>query len=109
MAKKKRIDGVIEAVHYQPDGQVSWVRAFLRRGATFSDRTLLSRQELVNQLKVGKHFVIGTPIEFQASTFHVSSPVELISANDRELLVGQSVAGTSGPLNSDNLVGAPVL
>ena len=32
MANKK-YDGVIEAVHYAPDGQVEWVRAYLRRGA----------------------------------------------------------------------------
>ena len=43
MAKIK-YDGVITAVHFNPDKQVDWVRAFLRCGPQFSDRIMLDRQ-----------------------------------------------------------------
>ena len=52
MAKVK-YDGVIEAVHYAADGQVEWVRAYLRRGPAFSDRIMLDRQTLIEDLKAG--------------------------------------------------------
>ena len=70
MAKPK-IDGVIEAVRYKPDGQILWVRAYLRRGSTYSDRILLDRQELIELLKSGKSFVSGARVELMASTFQV--------------------------------------
>jgi len=42
MAKPK-YDTVVEAVHYQPDGQVAWVRAYQRRGPTFTDWMILKQ------------------------------------------------------------------
>lgn len=54
MAKQK-FDGVIDAVHYNPDGQVKWVRAYLRRGATFTDNLLIQRQDLVEEIRSGKN------------------------------------------------------
>ena len=49
-------DGVIEAVRYKPDGQVDWVRAYLRRGPTFSDRIMINRATLIENLKSGKRY-----------------------------------------------------
>ncbi|MDP1779148.1 MAG: hypothetical protein Q8K73_02630, partial [Anaerolineales bacterium] len=48
----KKIDGVIEAVRYK-NGQITWVRAYERRGATFSDRVLLDRKTLLQRLQKG--------------------------------------------------------
>ena len=43
---RKTIDGVIEAVRYSPDGAISVVRTYQRRGAVWSDHILLGRKEL---------------------------------------------------------------
>ena len=48
----KKFDGVIEAVRYK-NGQIEVVRAFERRGATFTDRIMLKRDEFLKRLKKG--------------------------------------------------------
>jgi hypothetical protein len=103
MAKQK-FDGLVEAVHYAPDGQVVWVRAYLRRGPTFSDWVLVERQKLVEMLKGGKKFVLGARQEHLASTFTVTGDVRLAQNNGREvILVGNP--STVG----DCLEGAPLV
>lgn len=81
----KKIDGVIEAVRYK-NGQILMVRAYERRGATFSDRVLLDRKVLLDRVKKGLQFVIGTREEFMASTFKTGRTVMLVRQDDRELL-----------------------
>jgi len=103
MAKPK-IDGVIEAVRYNPDGQVNWVRAYLRRGPTYSDRILLDRQKLIELLKSGKSIVSGVRVEQMASTFQVGKPVRLHQNNGQEVLVTGDVQS-----NQDRLEGVPIL
>jgi hypothetical protein len=103
MAKLK-FDGVVQAVHYQPDGQVGWVRAFLRRGPTFSDRILVDRQTLVAQLKAGKRYYAGQRQHQMASTFEISQPLRVIEKNGKDILI-------TGDVNSerDCLDGVPVI
>ena len=103
MAKVK-FDGVVEAVHYQPDGQVAWVRAYERRGATFSDNVLIDRQNLIQRLKRGKRFVIGRRLPNLASTFEVSAPLQVVQVDGKELL-----ATASGQGRQDSLTGVPVI
>lgn len=81
----KKIDGVIEAVRYK-NGQILMVRAYERRGATFSDRVLIDRKALFDRVKKGQQFVIGTREEFLASTFKTGKTVLLVKQDDRELL-----------------------
>jgi hypothetical protein len=103
MAKTK-FDGIVEAVHYNPDGSVKWVRAYIRRGPTFSDIVLLDRQTLAEQLKSGKRIMAGRRITLQASTFEVTKPLRLIQQDHQELLVtGDSTS------NKDCLEGVPVI
>lgn len=87
MLFEKKFDGVVEAVHYDPDGRVAWVRAYERRGPTFSDRVMLNRQELVERLRAGKHFVAGKRLEGLSSTFDVSLPLRLVEQEDGPVLV----------------------
>jgi hypothetical protein len=103
MAKPK-IDGVIEAVRYNPQGQVKWVRAYVRRGPTYSDRVLLDRQELIDLLKAGKSFVSGVRIEHLASTFELGKPVHLVQDDGQEVLVTDETRS-----NQDRLEGVPIL
>lgn len=102
MAEKK-IDGVIEAVRYTPEGKLMMARVYLRRGSIWSDRILLTREELLGEINNGKHWVIGKRILYMAGTFDMSLPVQVKGSN------GQEVIYTAQPQdNRDNLEGAPV-
>jgi len=81
----KKFDGIIEAVHYK-NGQIVTVRAYERRGAAFSDRVLINRKELLERIKVGKQFVIGTRTEFLAGTFEAGKSVRVINRDGKEFL-----------------------
>jgi len=84
---RSTFDGVIEAVRYKPDGQVDRVRAFLRRGPTFSDHIMLNRSTLIEHLKSGKRYLTGKRISLMASTFEVGKPLRLVEKDGREVLV----------------------
>lgn len=97
-----KFDGVIEAVRYTADGNIQMVRAYQRRGATFSDHILLDRQTLVQQLKKGKKFVVGRRTKLMASTFETSKNVRLRGSK------GQEVVSTSEKADRDLIEEAPV-
>lgn len=78
----KKLDGVIEAVRYTSDGKIDVVRAYERRGATYSDHVIIRRDELAARLKAGKRFAIGVRKEFFASTFEIKSDVYYDRARD---------------------------
>ncbi len=81
----KKIDGVIEAARYK-NGQILLVRAYERRGATFSDYVLMDRKTLLQRLQKGAHYVTGTRESLKASTFKIGIPVKIVKQADRELL-----------------------
>ncbi len=98
----KKFDGIIEAVHYK-NGQIMSVRAFERRGATFSDRVLIDRKELLERLKNGQKYVIGKRKEFLASTFDVQEkPVQVLNRDGKEIIA------TYPNADHDDLEQAPV-
>ncbi len=76
----------------------------MRRGAAFSDRTLISRTELLKWLKDGKKFVIGQRKEYLAGTFEIISDVRLMGTRSQEMIV----AGQSKTSDRDDLQGAPL-
>jgi len=94
-----KIDGVIEAVRYTPEGMIGVVRTYERRGVVWSDRVLLDRSELVARLTNGKHFVIGQRKAFLGSVFETGEPVHYVDEHiisggqphARDLLVGVSI------------------
>ena len=99
-----KFDGVIEAVRYAPADRVVMVRAYERRGPTFSDRVLISREELVRRLEAGKRFVAGERQPFLASTFTIASPIHLVEKD------GQKFLATAGApdVPADCLAGVPL-
>jgi hypothetical protein len=99
-----KYDGVVEAVHYGADARVEWVRAYLRRGAAWSDRVILQRDQLVREIKAGKKFMVGQRVEFMAGTFEVSSPIKLNGQEGSEVL-----SSSSQPSDGDRLEGVPIL
>lgn len=82
----KKFDGVIEAVRYDPDGQIALVRAYVLRGVTYSDRVLLDRKTLLERIKEGKKFTTGQRKEFLASSFEFGKTVKILGNNGKELL-----------------------
>ena len=95
-----QFDGVIEAVRYK-GGKIELVRAYERRGATFSDHVLLNRKTLIGRVEQGKRFVTGQRREFMASTFEVGKPVKLLGREDQQIIT------TSGQSERDELEGVP--
>jgi hypothetical protein len=103
MAQMK-FDGVIEAVRYTPAGQVAVVRVYERRGATFSDRILITRDDLIHRLETGKRYVIGQRRPLLASTFYVGSSVRLLEkVKSKYLITKEAPAG-----DKDDLAGVPL-
>ena len=100
---RQKFDGVIECVRYKPNGEVEWVRAYERRGATYSDHLLLKREALIQKLKSGKKFVAGRRTPLLASTFEVTLPVRLVKAGERDILVTGDLQS-----NQDRLEGIPI-
>jgi len=82
----KKLDGVIEAVRYNPDGQIALVRGYELRGVTYSDRILLDRSSLLERLKAGKSFSIGQRKEFWGSTFEHGKKVKVISKDGKDFI-----------------------
>ncbi len=88
----KKFDGVIEAVRYK-NGQIVIVRAFERRGSSFSDRVLLDRKEFLDRLRKGQKYVVGKRKELLASTFEVlEKPVRVVGQDGREIISTRSDA-----------------
>ena len=80
-----QFDGVIEAVRYK-GGKIDVVRAYERRGATFSDHVLLNRKKLIECIRQGRQFVTGERKEFMASTFEIGKSVNLIGGEDAQII-----------------------
>jgi hypothetical protein len=109
MAQQK-YDGVIEAVRYAPSGRIIVVRAYERRGPTFSDRVLINRDELVRRLQAGKRFFTGERQLLLASTFTLTSPVYLVEKDGQKFLAAAASAGAPevAEASADCLAGVPL-
>ncbi len=99
MPAKPKFDGVIEAAHYTPDGELQWVRTYERRGPAFGDHTILSKETLIARLQEGKRFVTGKRIHHQGTSFEVYAPVRLVKSGERIAIV----AGEGNTLNVPRL------
>lgn len=96
-----KFDGVVDSVRYK-GGQIQVVRAYERRGTTFSDHVLIPRKELIERLKKGKKFMTGRRRELLASTFDVEKPIRLVQHNGYELI------STRPEVIQDDLEGVPI-
>ena len=103
MAKAK-FDGVVEVVRYKQDGDVDWVRAYVRHGPVFSDHQILDRAALLQQLKAGKKFMSGKRIKSMGASFDVSKALRVLSGGGREVIVTDNPPGSH-----DDLVGVPII
>ena len=94
-----KFDGLIEAVRYAPDGKIEMVRAYERRGSTFSDIILIHRDDLIARLKQGQKFVTGARKEYLGSTFTSAGSVRF----------SEGVITTGSDTTHDNLEKVPVI
>jgi len=97
----EKFDAVIEAVRYKGD-KIELVRAYERRGPTFSDRVLLNRAALLARIGQGERFVTGRRKKLLASTFEVGMPVNLVGQE------GSLVLTTQTGHAQDRLDGVPI-
>ena len=81
----KKFDGVVEAVRYK-NGQIVMIRAYERRGSSFSDRVIIERKDLLERLKKGKKFITGSRREFLASTFESGKPLQVVHQDGKEFV-----------------------
>ncbi|MDH5606563.1 MAG: hypothetical protein OEY93_06715 [Anaerolineae bacterium] len=101
----QKFDGVVEAVHYTKNGKIDWVRAYERRGPTWSDHVLLDRDMLVQRIESGLRFFAGRRIQLEASEFEIGSRLELRAAPNGSLVVS---AGIKDP-KTDSLPEIPII
>jgi hypothetical protein len=99
----KKYDGVIEAARYTRNGQIDFVRAYERRGFTYSDRVLLDRKTLMERLKAKKHFITGQRKPLLGSTFDSGQDVKLVTRDGREFV------STRADATEDTLEGVPLI
>lgn len=94
-----KLDGVVEAVRYTPDGRIAAVRAYERRGAVWSDHVLLDRKTLLERLRQGRRFAVGRRKPFLGGQFEVGKPMRL--SGEWIITEGQAAA-------RDILAGVPI-
>lgn len=99
----KKHDGIVEAVHYK-SGKIAWVRAYERRGPTWSDHVLLDRQTLIERLENKKKFFIGQRIINNASEFEIGERIVLQKTDKGPVVTLKGVQ-----TNKDHLEGVPVI
>jgi len=85
--KKKKIDGVIETVHYSPDGQIAYVRAYQRRGASFSDVVLIKRDDLVRLLNSGEQYYTGERVYAMGTEFKTFERLQVVPSPDGNVIL----------------------
>jgi hypothetical protein len=98
-----KYDGIVEAVRYNADGQISIVRVYERRGPTWSDRVLLTRDALIERLKARQKYFTGTRRVSMAGTFDVAAELRLSGKPGEEIVITRT--STS---DCDRLDGVPV-
>ena len=82
-----KYDVVIEIVRYTPEGQIELARGYERRGATYSDRVLFTRDELVKRLRAGKKLAGGKRLPYLGSTCEIIAPIGLSGARGAEVII----------------------
>lgn len=101
----ERYDLILEAAHFSPNGQLEFARLYERRGPSYSDRVIFTREMLIEALKKNKKAAIGTRVKREASTFEIQSPVYLSSLSSPEVLVTTDGSSES----TDSLPGLPYI
>lgn len=87
---RQDFDGVVEAVHYKKTGRIDWVRAYERRGPTWSDHLIIDRKTLLKKLEEGKRFFSGKRIIFNASEFKLGKKLVIDDNGKGEVIITEN-------------------
>lgn len=101
MANKK-IDGIVEAIRVDADGQLVFARLYERHGVVFSDHMLVKRADLIERLKKGQNILGGNRTQYKGSEFETGKTLHLVTNQGKAVLV----LGEGQP-QQDQLSGLP--
>jgi len=101
MAKNK-FDGILEAVRLDQDDQLVLAKIYEKRGVIWSDHFLVKRDELVERLKNGQVFLVGTRQKKLGSSFDTTDTIRLSKNNGQEFIRLDQDNNAS-----DSLIGIP--
>ena len=87
---RQDFDGVVEAVHYKKTGRIDWVRAYERRGPTWSDHLIIDRKTLLKKLEEGKRFFAGKRNVFNASEFKLGKKLVIDDNGKGEVIITEN-------------------
>ena len=79
-------DGVVEAVRFGNDKNISLARVYIRHGIVFTDCKLYSRDQLIDAMQSGKKFFSGTRKHNYASSFFLNQPLSLYEQNGKPFI-----------------------
>ena len=82
-----KIDYVVEAVRFSPSGDLEKIRLYERRGASYSDLVVYTREELIRALESGKTVMAGNRKPYLASTFNLTGGIQLAGTRDVPVVV----------------------
>lgn len=99
-----KADLIIEAVHHKRNGQIDFVRAYQKRGATYSDCLLVERKELLESIVLGMRVFIGQRVPFWGTVFSELAPVRLQTIHNK-----QTIVTTTSNVNQKELAEAPII
>lgn len=102
--RRPEYDVVVVAARFEKPGKIAWVRAFERRGPTWSDRRMIQREDLIERIRAGERFVTGERIQFEAGSFKTGETIRVEDHNGAALLLAGSGNGSV-----DSLDGVPVV
>jgi hypothetical protein len=74
-------DGVVEAIRFGDDHNISLARVYVRHGGVFTDCKLYTREQLIEAIQSGKKFFSGSRKPYFASSFFLNQPLTLHEQN----------------------------
>ena len=85
----KRLDVVVVAARYDPQGKLTVVQGFERRGQVWSDLILLDRDTLIRRLRSRRRVAVAVPTPVPGD-FDIVARVRLERKNGAETLTSNS-------------------
>lgn len=101
---RRKIDGVIEAVRYTPEGPIEWVRFYERRDMAYSDVLILQREELLERLEAGQLFYTGKRKQYLGNAFETNRKVITKEKNGGKIILTEE-----SEEDHDHLEGVPLV
>jgi hypothetical protein len=78
---RRKMNGIVEAIHYTSDGRIDLVRIYECLGPAWSDYKLINRQQLLEKLKSGSKIFTGRRQSHLGGVFDTWDKVQLAAGN----------------------------